>query len=110
MVLLPVLEKHLWPAAGLEGLRTATLAVRVVEMALGAGTPSEDSSVVGDMWLAVGTMKSVAGDKQWTGDSEEEPVRNIADHTAVAVAAAVKAPGSDSYTGLVAAAVAMILV
>ena len=58
----------------------------------------------------MGTTKSVAGDKNWTGDSEEEPVRNIADHTAVAVSVAVKAPGVDSYTGPVAAAVAMIRV
>ena len=79
-------------------------------MALWADTPSEDSSVVGDMWVVVGTMKPVAGDKKWTGDSEEEQVKNIADHTAVAVAVAAKAPGSDSYTGLVAAAVAMIRV
>jgi len=56
----------------------------------------------------VGTMKSVAGDTNWTGDSEEEPVKNIADRTAVAVA--VEAPGPDSYTGPVAAAVAMIRV
>ena len=58
----------------------------------------------------MGTMKSVAGNTNWTGDSEEERVRNIADRTVEAVAAAVKAPGSDSYTGPVAAAVAMIRV
>jgi len=49
MVLLQELVIHLWAAAGLEGLRTATLAVRVVGMALWVDTPSEDSFVVGDM-------------------------------------------------------------
>ena len=77
-------------------------------MALWVDTPSEDSSVVGDMWVVVGTMKPVAGDKKWTGDSEEEPATNTADRTAVAEA--VEAPDSDSYTGPVAAAVAMIRV
>ena len=64
MVLLPVLVlvTRLWAVAGLEGWRIAILAVRVVERALGAGIPPEDSFVVEDMWIAGGTMKSVVGD------------------------------------------------
>jgi hypothetical protein len=48
--------------AGLEGPSIAIRAVRVVGRGLGIDILPEDSFVVGGMWIAGGTLKSVVGD------------------------------------------------